>query len=361
MRLITIALTVGAAVGCTSSSTTSRPTAGDLDEGLNLIDVSDPSWGMTAAFVKDGRVIYIEERIGALKPSVYRETTVGEPDNEIDMRFVDQNGITFYVQRGGDDYVEPTWHDDINAAFANPVAPEERIADFQLAREAAAALSKNLPRDFAALSYHPTAFAARPTPEEDPNLMGHIAEIEAKRPVEDPYYDWNGGSTSWYLQGDLYDKKVCYVWVCVARHSGIAMFAYNGTWSLVVNGCNHGSCPGASSMTYRCSSNSGVWRSYITLTGEHNTGNSVGAGCRSAYSWDSGGNNHLCNDDSAYELWQIKNGKIGSNSSYNTSGGNYSFVYTGSGTGGDGSWVNYACTCSNNNSCNNDWSRPLCP
>jgi len=44
-----------------------------------------------------------------------------------------------------------------------------------------------------------------------------------------------------------------------------------------------------------------------------------------------------------------------------TAGNYYSFVYTGAGTGGDGSWVNYACTCSNNNSCNNDWSRPLCP
>jgi hypothetical protein len=361
MRLNTILIALGALVGCTESSTTSRPPIEELKPGLNLIDASDPTWGMTAAFVKDGRVVYFEQRVGALKPQVYRDTEPGEPANEIDMRFVDQNGITFYVQRGGDDYVDPTWHDDINAAFANAVAPDDRIKDFELAREAATQIPKILPAEFGALAYHANAFAQRPTPENDPLLIGRIDEIEARRPADDPYYDWNGGSASWYLQGDLYDKKVCYVWVCVARHSAIAMNAYNGTWALVVAGCNHGSCPGSSKLTYRCSSNSGVWRSGITLTGEHNSGSSVAAGCRSGYSWNSGGNNHLCNDDTAYELWQIKNGNVGNNAVLGTGGGNYSFTYTGAGTGGDGSWVNYACTCSNNNGCNNDWSRPICP
>ena len=358
MRLI-IALTVGV-IGCTSNTPT-RPPIEELDEGLNLIDVSDPSWGMTAAYVKDGHVVYLEERIGALKPSVYRETSPEEPINEIDMRFVDQHGQTFFVQRGGDDYVDPAWHDDINATLNHPAAIDQRIADFALAREAAVAIAKSLPSDFAALAYHPTVFAARPVPEQDPNLIGRIDEIESKRPSDQPYWDWNGGAASWWLQGDLYDKKVCYFWTCVARHSGVAMWAYNGTWGLAVNACNHGNCPGSSNMTYRCSSNSGVWRSNVTLTGEHNTGGSVGAGCRSGYNWNSGGYDHLCNDDSAYELWQIKNGSRGIAGNYNTNGDMYSFVYTGAGTGGDGSWVNYACTCAYNNSCNNDWSRPICP
>ncbi|HEY5927626.1 MAG TPA: hypothetical protein VIV11_38340 [Kofleriaceae bacterium] len=359
MRLI-IAITLGAALGCTSSATT-RPPVEELDEGLNLIDVSDPSWGMTAAYVKDGNVVYVEQRIGAMKPQVYRDTDPDEPSNEIDMRFVDKTGQTFYVQRGGDDYVDPTWNSDINATLKSPAPVDQRIADFALAREAASALAKSLPKDFAALAYHPTTFAARPVPEEDPNLIGRIEEIESKRPADEAYYDWNGGAASWWLQGDLYDKKICYVWVCVGRHSGVAMFAYNGTWSLVVNACNHGNCPGSSKLTYRCSSNSGVWRTNVSLTGEHNGGSSVAGGCRSGYSWNSGGNNHLCNDDSAYELWQIKNGSVGDGAQYNTNGNYYSFVYTGAGTGGDGSWVNYACTCSNNNSCNNDWSRPICP
>ena len=326
-----------------------------------MIDVSDPSWGMTAAFVKDGHVVYLEQRVGALKPQVYRDTAPEEPANEVDMRFVDENGVTFYVQRGGDTYVDPTWHDDINAAFSASVSPDQRIADFQLAKEAAQAISLKLPDGFAALDYHVKQFAARPVPEEDPLLIGRVDEIESKRPADQPYWDWGGGEAWWWLQGDLYDKTVCSVWVCVARHSGVAMFAYNGGWSLVVNGCNHGSCPGSSNMRYACSSNSGVWRQWVSLTGEHNGGNSVGAGCRTSYSWNSGGWDHLCNDDSAYELWQIKNGSMGDGNQWNQNGNAYSFLYNGPGTGGDGSWVNYACYCGANNGCNNDWSRPICP
>jgi hypothetical protein len=164
------------------------------------------------------------------------------------------------------------------------------------------------------------------------------------------------------LDGDLYDKKVCYAWICVARHSGVAMFAYNGSWALVVNGCNHGSCPGWSNTTYRCSSNSGDWKQWISLTGENSTDSGVwGGGCRTNYSWNSGGWDHLCNDDTAYELWQIKHGFAGDGNAYNEWGNGYSFMWNGQGTGGDGSWVNYACNCSANNGCNNDWSRPLCP
>jgi hypothetical protein len=359
-KVLTTTCLLLAAVGCTSSAT-SRPTIDELDEGLTLIDVSDPTWGMSAAFVKNGRVVYLEQRVGALKPQVYRDTTPDEPEREMDMRFVDQNGQPFFVQRGGDAYVDPSWEVDLNDAFKNPAPPEARAEDFALAREASAALiKKGLPADFGAFMHHAETFAARPTPSEDPLLQGRIDAIEAARP-ETAYWDWYGGEAWWWLQGDLYDKKVCYVWVCVARHSGVAMYAYNGAYNLVVNACNHGSCPGSSSLTYRCSSNSGVWRQWVSLTGEHNGGGGVGAGCRTPYSWDSGGYNHLCNDDSAYELWQIKNGSQGDGNQYNQNGNMYSFVYTGAGTGGDGSWVNYACNCQNNNNCNNDWSRPICP
>lgn len=363
MRFIHVVFPIVAAIGCTSSATEDRPPLAELHQGVNLIDVSDPSWGLTAAYVKGDQVVYLEQRVGALKPQVYRETSPDEPANEIDMRWVDKNGQTFWVQRGGDTYVDPTWDAEINATFKNPAPALQRSADFALAKEAAEQIVKALPEEFAALAYHPHAFALRPTPEDDPNLANRVEEIEAKRPTTDEgYQDWYGGGASWWLQGDLYEKKVCYVWICVARHSGVAMFAYapTGAWTLVINSCNHGSCPGSGKVNYVCSSNSGVWRSNVTLTGEGNGGSSVTGGCRTGYSWNSGGWNHLCNDDSAYELWQIKNGSMG-DGSYSVYGGPYTFVYNGPGTGGDGSWVNYACDCSSNNHCNNDWSRPICP
>jgi hypothetical protein len=86
-----------------------------------------------------------------------------------------------------------------------------------------------------------------------------------------------------------------------------------------------------------------------------------GAGCRTGYSWNRGSYDYLCNDDSAYELCQIKNGSQRDGNQRNQNGNAYSFLYNGPATGGDGSWVNYACNCGANNSCNNDWSRPICP
>lgn len=358
-RLVIASLAVLGSAGCTPDFESGRPPIEALEPGLNLIDTTDPTWGMTAAYVKADRVVYLEQRVGALKPQSYRDEFADEPANEIDMRFVDKNGRVFFVQRGGDEYVDPTWAKDIDAALANPASDVDRIADFALAKEAATEIAKLTGAEFAPFTHHAQVYAARPVPTEDPHLIASAAKANTVRP-DVAYAGWNGGSVSYWLQGDLYDKdKGCAFWVCVAKHSGVAMWAYNGSsWQLAVHACNHGSCPG--SMSYRCSSNSGVWRSNVTLSGEHNTGSSIGGGCRTPYDWNSGGYDHLCNDDSAYELWQIKNGSVGSSAYRDTRGNGYTFEYNGAGTGGDGSWVNYACDCSQNNDCNNDWSRPHC-
>jgi hypothetical protein len=361
MKQLLIAVPFIAAIGCTSSATDTRPPISELKPGLNMIDTGDPTWGVSAAYVKDGHVVYLEERLGALKPQVYRDSAPNEPANEIDMRFVDETGKTFFVQRGGDEYVDATWSDDINLSFKNPAPDAQRVNDFVLAREAAAAFAHDATPDLQAYSFHAAQFAAKPAPSQDPEMIKKAANIEASRPTETGYASWGGGG-SWWLEGDLYSKNTgCAFWVCVAKHSGVAMFAYQTGWQLVINSCNHGSCPGYSDMSYNCYSTSGVWRSNPSLSGEASgsTG-TISGGCLTSYSWNSGDYNHLCNDDSAYELWQIKNGNSGG-WSYDTNGNGYDFVYNGPGTGGDGGWVNYACTCAYNNGCNNDWSRPYCP
>src|SRR5689334_6709633 len=114
MKQLILAVPFLAAIGCTSSATDTRPSISELKPGLNMIDIEDPSWGVDAAYVKDGHVVYLEERLGAMKPQVYRDSAPDEPANEIDMRFVDETGKTFFVQRGGDQFVDPTWNDDIN-------------------------------------------------------------------------------------------------------------------------------------------------------------------------------------------------------------------------------------------------------
>ena len=347
------------AIGC-ASEPNPRPPIDELNAGINMLDVSDPTWGATAAYVKGDHVVYMELRVGALKPEAYRAEAPDEPTNEMDFRFVDEMGGTFYVQRGGDEYIEPTWAAEINTSLANPRSAADRDRDFLIAREAAAAFSAVAPKGFEAFRFSADKFAERLPPSQDPEMIARAANIEASRPTDSEYATWGAGG-SWWLEGDLYDKKTgCYLWTCWGRHSSVAMFAYSTSWSLVITGCNHGSCAGWSGMTYRCYSTSGRWVSNPTLSGEGNTGTSVGNGCLTPYDWDSGGYDHLCNDDSAYELWQVKNGNSGG-WTYNTAGNGWTFVYTGSGTGGDGSWVHYACNCQNNSSCNNDWSRPICP
>ena len=75
--------------------------------------------------------------------------------------------------------------------------------------------------------------------------------------------------------------------------------------------------------SYDCYSTSGVWRTIAQISGEQNGSSSIGGGCLSSYSWNSGGYNHLCNDDSAYELWQVKNGSTGHGWLVDTNGNGY--------------------------------------
>lgn len=358
-RIAILVLPVLAAAGCTTSAT-SRPTIDELDDGLTMIDVGDPSWGVTAAYKKDHHVVYLEQRVGALKPQAYRDEAPTEPPNEMDLRFVDETGKTFFVQRGGDEYVDSNWAVEIKDSLAAPAPDEQRTRDFVLAREAAGLFAKAAPPDLAPFAFHAQSYAARPAPSEDPVMQKKVDTIEQSRPQEQAYGDWAGGG-AWWLEGDLYDKGTsCVFWYCPARHSGVVLWAYQTTWQLAVIACNHGTCPGNGGMSYDCYSTSGVWRTNPYITTETNGSTSIGGGCRTSYSWNSGGNNHLCNDDSAYELWQVKNGGPGGGS-YDTNGNGYTFMYNGPGTGGDGSWVNYACTCAYNNGCDNDWSRPICP
>src|SRR6185503_7029389 len=112
--------------------------------------------------------------------------------------------------------------------------------------------------------------------------------------------------------------------------------------------CNHGRCPWDSGMGYNCYSSGGPFYYGAYVNGEtiSNSTNITGA-CQTNYNWNSGGWDHLCNDDAAYELWQAKSG-----SSYTQQGDGYSFIWYAN--------ANYACTCSNTG-CDGDWSAPYCP
>jgi hypothetical protein len=128
------------------------------------------------------------------------------------------------------------------------------------------------------------------------------------------------------------------------------MWTFNGGWQFAQNSCNHGRCYNASGMGYHCTSGSGsLAAASRTINGETNSNNvGVSGGCSTPYKWLSGGYDHLCNSDGAYELWQAK-----SASRSTSRGDNYGFTWDNAG--------NYACNCNNNSDCDGDWNRPGCP
>lgn len=346
---------VSSLAGCASSSPTSastRPSASQLKEGLNILSATDPAIGLSAAYLENGRVVYLETRVGALKPEVYRNDAPDEPANEMDMRFVDQNNITFYAMRGGDNFVDPTWSADVRHAMGQVPTQGDRTLDFQLASKLASAMAVAAPSGFQDHVFHLKAFAARPNPASDPGMLAsrpaNLPAVDVQRPYAST---WAGtasiSTTKW--------SRPCVelTWFYAASHSATDMYANGG---LVITACNHGTCPGGSHMSNDCTDSGGSQS--ISVDGETNA-NTTGAndgtgGCQTAYSWDSGSGSHLCNDDAAYELYQAKWGTTDQGSFAIT---NQSSHCRGSLCGSSPS--NFACNCAGS-ACSGDWNTPNC-
>jgi hypothetical protein len=348
----------------------------ELKEGLNILDSHDAKWGFNAAFVQAGRVVYIESRTGPPKPEVYRNDAPEEPANEMDLRFVDQGNHTFWAQRGGDAWVDSSWDIKMTKELDPTITPAARDQDYTVAQEGAKALVAALPAAFKDHSYHLGIFSEMVPPTRDPQLMAKIGEFDQKapQPPKEKAYGYYADSTWTQLYAYKYSKPTgCFFWVCGGSHSSVAMYANPnvGAWQYVIAACNHGTCPGGSGMRADCYSwNGGGWFQYgVQQNGETQggvTGSGDGTGgCQTAYAWDSGGYDHLCNDDSAYELWEAK---LGSQWTYKgfENGDAIGFQYAGSGSCrgslcGSGSPAYFACDCQTFNGCSGDWNTPACP
>jgi hypothetical protein len=380
-------------VGCsgapTESAASSRPGPAQLKEGLNILEASNPKWGFNAAYMKSGRVVYVESRMGSPKPEVYRQGAPDEPPNEMDYRFVDQAGHTFYVVRGGDLFVDPSWAAEVKGSWGlDKDAYAQRDGDFALAQEAAAELHLQLPTEFKDHAFHMDVFSKLPLPSQDPQIAERAKTIQGKLPVDAEYGTYAGYATDVTLNAKAI---VCALWVCAASHSATqtgywytyqtqSCHSCSCSWwscktccSTVTNtafagelvSCNHGTC--ANGMSYQCESVVANNSANITgsTTGSIDGANDGQGGCQTAYNWDSGGADHLCNDDSAYELWQGKNGNQGSDGQWGTGGGPNTFQWYGSshcmGSACGQSPSYFACTCNTFGGCAGDWNAPWCP
>jgi hypothetical protein len=356
-------------VGCSGSPTsTYHPPASQLKEGVNMLEVRDPHWGTNAAYLENGRVIYVETRVGPMKPEVYRHSWPDDPANEMDMRFVDHNGYTFYVMRGGDKLIDPQWQQEMKSTYAQNMAvpASERALDWTVAQHAAGAMALALPKGFEDHAFHLGSFAKQLPPPADPFMEAKAARI-LKTPLPNGklYAADYAGNNVW-LETDKYSAATeCFAWVCAASHSATNMWYYNGGWNLGIVANNHGRSP--SQLGYDCYSNGG-WFSGVVENGStagSNTGAGDGqGGCQTAYSWDSGGYDHLCNDDAAYELWQAKSGGQWTWQGFENGDAIGFQWYGGSWCDGDACGQSpsyFACDCQSFNGCAGDWNTPACP
>ena len=342
-----------ALMGCADSSGSSRPAASQLQQGLTLLDTHSAAWGVSAAYREGSRVVYLESRVGAPKPDVYQQSFPSEPKNEMDMRLVDGLGNTFYVQRGGDAYIDPTWADDLRQARSLKTQPSdtEREAYWGLAQRAASAVQGQLPAGFESHAFHFAQFAAAP-PNLESSAIAKLADYRKALQTTE-YANWSGsGTLQTYVQ--TWSKPiVCSLWTCVGTHTPTVMYyaqAGATVWSVAINACNHGTCGGGSGTTGGCYTND-YWFSYVSYTGETTSDLSTTGGCNSGYNWDTPPG-HECNDDAAYELWQAKEGttetSLGDMNNFNW--------------GADANGRNFACQCgASSNSCSGDWNGPSCP
>lgn len=112
-----------------------------LKQGINLLDLQ-PDFSFSAAYVKGTDVIYLQAVRGQPTPEKYRNDPA-YPQFEVDARITDQDGRLLYIQRGGDDFVDPSWFDDLVWQDNLPAGISNRV-HFEMVGEAANALEAEL-------------------------------------------------------------------------------------------------------------------------------------------------------------------------------------------------------------------------
>jgi hypothetical protein len=315
---VAVALGAGVAIGCSSSGPTDRPPASSLHEGLNVFE-SGAEWGMNAAYVKNGSVVYVQTRIGPLTPEYLRQSDPETPLHEMDVRFVDVMGNTFAAQRGGDEFIDKSWYPDM--ANHVGVSPADRDAWSALAQEASQVIKATVQPEMAE---HVSAISTLGgyVPSRDPHMMAEAATLRAQGV---------GAYTSYTHYGKVYYKCLA---GCLGAHSAVEAIEWNGsTWDWWVLTCNHGTCAQGSGMTYESESSvagrTDTESSYFNgeMSGSVST---VSGGCSTGYSWLTNESNHNCNDDSWFELWQVKNNQTGNRASqYGSDKNGYAYACGG--------------------------------
>ena len=259
--MLASAATQGCAAEPTSSETPS--TAAELPQGLTVLPTTTENT-VSLAFKKGDHAIFIQAVRGKPTAPSY-QMTEGAPKFEIDARFVADNGRVFYSRQGGDGWIDPTWQDEFarQQAMLKPTRVSNE-ALFAMADEAVKQFDAVLPAQLGArvkdLAPELTAIrefgegAVVRFAEQKVKFLAQMTKL-GKTVTEVPYgtngpedADWTIANASYNYMA-VHDQGIDST-LGLGRPSASRIYGWTGSWQVVHDFCNHGSC--ASAMPQKC-------------------------------------------------------------------------------------------------------------
>ena len=249
------ALSMLLAMGCTEQQPAANTEA--LPQGLSVLQADDTHLSM--AYKQGDTVIYLEALRGQRTADMYQQDPQA-PRYEVDARFVSDDGNIFYSQRGGDNWLEPKWAEQLERRNALAPTRESNERLFQLATAAAQAMDAQLRAELGAERAALLEPLARPLrgfgltaaslyAEHKQRMLEHKRDDgvfpEGEVPGEVAYGDDKGGDCDdWVTFGSNYYYIAVHdgSTAVIARHSATRLYEWRGYWAQVHDSCNHGRC-----------------------------------------------------------------------------------------------------------------------
>ena len=306
LALVGLGLLVSVGIGCGSAGSktaSSRPSIDSLPQGLTIF--SSDETAVNGAF-KDGQTgVYFETRRGQPRLDFYKQVSPELGDYEMDARYMDGQGHVILVQRGGDDWIDPSWTNEIDAQQGSKTPINIDASSLLLTQQAATAVASKV--QYTSHVYALTGLSSA-APAKAASLVSLHSGIAVQATNAQCTFDLSGGTDetcNWTGVGQATEKVhyqciISIAWMCAGEHSSVEVDG-NG---FTLYSCNHGTCAyGMGGVSCQGSGAGGYFESEGTTCLTCVTG-----GCLTPYDWNSGGGTHNCHDDSTLQGWGVKYG-----------------------------------------------------
>jgi hypothetical protein len=250
-------------------------------------------------FGEDERPVRFEVTEGPTMPPEQRRGDRAEMDHEHDVRFLDLEGRTFVAESGGSSFVNEAWLDELEAASTVPIDAADRQAD--LRRLAALGELLRVAAHEGTIADDPLAIVANSAA-----LASAEAEIDPDDDDSHPDVGAAPPATTYRHKAHIYVGSVAFTIggkTYYGEHSAMKVNIYDdsGTYLAKYTTSNHGSGPGDSSMVESC---------HVSYKGRSSSTPQLwDKACDRYTSYGFGPGNHVCNDDTELEWYNVKKDK----------------------------------------------------